>query len=99
LSVLMIGRPSVPRLSTRIVVVQYSDDSGHSRQLGLIAEKATQTVRRDAAEFVDSGVSCRDAAYLGPVASDPGGMLQRIDVSRLLPPSIRDSLFQTRSGP
>lgn len=78
-SQLLEGRPAERRLSTRIVIVHYQ-----SRLLGLIAEQATGTIRRDAGEFVDSGVVTDRAPYLGAVASDSRGMVQRIDISRLL---------------
>jgi chemotaxis-related protein WspB len=92
LSQLLEGRPAERRLSTRLVIVHYplGKDSGKdgakgkTRLLGLIAEKATETIRRDALEFVDSGVVSDRAPYLGAVAPDPRGMVQRIDLARLL---------------
>src|SRR3982074_2397318 len=42
---LTLGRPAERRLSTRIVLVHYHDADGQTRLLGLIAERATQTVR------------------------------------------------------
>lgn len=93
LSVLMIAQPSRPSLSTRLVIVGYPDSTGRRRPLGLIAEKATRTLERQPSQFVDSGLSHESAAYLGPVASDDEGLLQCIDVQRLLPVAIRDVLF------
>ena len=77
LSLLTLGRPAQTCLSTRIVVVHQAGQGGEERVLGLIAEKATETVRRDAGDFVPSGVANRDAPYLGPVASDERGLMQR----------------------
>jgi chemotaxis-related protein WspB len=93
LSRLTLGRPAPARLNTRLVVVHYPDGRGETRLLGLIAERVTETVRRDHAEFVASGVTLDRAPYLGPVAADPRGLLQWIQVERLLPPSVRDVLF------
>src|SRR5580765_4358634 len=56
-SQLTLGRPAERRLSTRIVLVNYPDGEGQTRLLGLIAERATQTVRHEATDFVTSGVS------------------------------------------
>lgn len=95
LSELMLGRPARARTSTRIVVVHYPDWQGQSRPLGLIAERVTQTLRRDEKEFVASGVENRDTPYLGPVAPGPHGLIQWVDARRLLPPKVRDVLFQT----
>lgn len=94
LSQLALGRPAQSRLTTRIIVVNYSDGAGENRLLGLIVEKATETVRREAADFVASGVSSDEAAYLGPVASDARGLIQWIDVQQLLPASVSKLLFQ-----
>jgi chemotaxis-related protein WspB len=100
LSQLLEGRPAERRLSTRLVIVHYplgkdggkdggkdvgkDRAKGETRLLGLMAEKATETIRRDALEFVDSGVVNDRAPYLGSVAPDTRGMVQRVDIGRLL---------------
>ena len=94
LSELALGRPARLHMSTRIIIVRYPDGNGTLHQLGLIAEKATETVRRDPADFADSGVVNDGAPYLGPVATDPNGLVQRIEVTQLLPAAVRDVLFK-----
>jgi chemotaxis-related protein WspB len=94
LSELTVGRPSRARLSTRLILVNYCDETGAARVLGLIAERATETTRREPTDFVASGVEAGTASYLGPVATDERGLLQRIEVNQLLPSSVRDVLFQ-----
>ena len=94
LSQLTLGRPSARRLSTRLVLVHYPDHTGQTHLLGLVAERATQTARHEASDFVASGVTNTGAPYLGPVVSDARGLLQWIDVRTLLPPSFRDMLFK-----
>jgi len=98
LSELTMGRPSVQRLSTRIVLVHYPDDAGRTRLLGLIAEKATQTARHEPGDFLASGVDNAATPYLGPVVADAGGLLQWVDVGTLLPASFRDLLFNEPKG-
>lgn len=93
-SQLTLGRPAERRLSTRIVLVHYPDAEGRTRLLGLIAERATRTLRRDDTDFVASGVSSEGASYLGPVAADARGLLQWLDARTLLPASVRDMLFR-----
>jgi chemotaxis-related protein WspB len=93
-SQLTLGRPAERRLSTRIVLVHYPDGVGQTRLLGLIAERATRTVRHEEKDFVASGVTSDGASYLGPVIADARGLLQWLDVRTLLPPSIRDMLFK-----
>ncbi len=90
---LVLGRPSVRRLSTRLILVHYPDHAGETHLLGLIAERATQTVRHEPSDFVASGVTGVGAPHLGPVVADAHGLLQWIDVQGLLPPSFRDLLF------
>ena len=84
LSRLFEGRPAERRLSTRVIIVRYASAGGETRVLGLIAEKATETIRRESSDFVDSGVRNERAPYLGPVATDARGLVQRVDVARLL---------------
>ncbi len=93
LSELMLGRPAQSRLSTRIVLVHYADERGERRLLGLLAEKVTQTLRCEAADFRPSGLTLDAAPYLGPVTAGPYGLIQRIEVRQLLPASVRDLLF------
>lgn len=95
LSRLTIGRAAERRLSTRIILVRYVDARGHDRILGLMAEHATGTIRRDERDFVPSGVTVPGAPYIGPVCTDAGRLLQRIDPRTVLPAAVRDLLFQT----
>lgn len=94
LSQLTLGRPVRRRLNTRIVLVHYPDDRGAMHLLGLIAERATETLRREVTAFTASGVTNAAAPYLGPVAADSRGLIQWIEVNRLLPASVRELLFQ-----
>jgi chemotaxis-related protein WspB len=98
LSQLTLGRPAARRLSTRIVLVHYPDETGQTHLLGLIAERATQTARYEPSDFVASGVTNAGTPYLGPVLTDARGLLQWIDVRTLLPPPFRDLLFNEPVG-
>lgn len=94
LSQLALGRPARSRLSTRVLLVNYPDAKGAKRLLGLIAEKATETLRREPGDFVASGVKSDGAPYLGPVANDARGIIQWVEVEKLLPASVREVLFK-----
>lgn len=94
LNVLTLGRPAAAVLSTRIILVRYPAADGDIHLLGLIAERATETIERAASDFVASGVEAGIPAYLGPVASDARGLIQRVRTERLLPADIRDILFR-----
>jgi chemotaxis-related protein WspB len=95
LSQLALGRAALPRLSTRIVLVDYPDGNGQLRLLGLLAEHVTDTLSRAASDFKDSGVTVPDAPYLGRVTSDEKGLVQWLQLEQLLPPDVRDLLFQS----
>ena len=74
---LELGRPAARRMSTRIVLVNLAGDDG--TLVGLIAEKATETLRLDPGDFA-------------PFASGPHGLVQRADVEALLPDRLQQAL-------
>ncbi len=80
LSQLVLGQPAQPRLSTRILVVTCAG----GKHVGLIAERANETLRREPTEFADTGVALPGAPYLGPVTQDPRGFVQRVDPEKLI---------------
>jgi chemotaxis-related protein WspB len=94
LSEVFLGRAALRRVSTRMVIVNYPGDEDAPRPLGLITERATTTVRLDAAQFSETGVSHGDTPSLGPVARDAHGLIQWLTVSQLLPPAVRNVLFK-----
>jgi chemotaxis-related protein WspB len=94
LSLLALGTAAPRRLSTRLIVVRHRDQTGTEQLLGLVAERATQTLRREASDFVRAGVNPGEAPYLGPVATHPGGIIQWVEVDRLLSPAVREVLFR-----
>src|SRR6185436_1635908 len=85
LTELALGRPSAARMSTRIILTHYLPESGTKHLIGLLAEQVIETIQRPESDFVDSGVAATDSPYLGSVATDKSGIIQRIDVQRLLP--------------
>ena len=93
LSRMALGVAAREQLSTRIVLVDYPDGRGGTRLLGLLAEQVTETMRRNPEDFRDSGVGVPDAPWLGPVASDAGGLVQRVEIGELLTPDVRALLF------
>ncbi|MST95312.1 MAG: purine-binding chemotaxis protein CheW [Pedosphaera sp.] len=90
---LALERPARELLSTRIIVVHFTDDAGSAQWLGLIAERATGTLRRDEKEFVEPGVKVGGAPYLGPVVMDAQGVIQLLHVQHLLAHNLRELLL------
>ena len=95
LAVLALGRPARECLSTRIILVQHPDDRGTSRLVGLVAERATEILRRDRNEFSEPGLRIPGAPYLGPVLMDQQGPIHWVEEQRLLPDSMRELLFKS----
>lgn len=93
LCALTLGQPASERFSTRIIIVNYPDDRGISHLLGLIAEHATEMLRKEPNEFMDSGVTLSEAPYLGPILMDSQNPVQWIYEQHLLPERVRDLLF------
>jgi chemotaxis-related protein WspB len=89
LSRLLMGQPARLLLSTRIVLVEY----GETHLLGLLAERATETVSCREEDCLPAGVTVTGAPYLGPILNDKDGMIQRVTVEELLPESVRETLF------
>jgi len=94
LSAMALGEPSKESLSTRLVLVHYRCPDGEERLLGLLAEKATETARYKNGDFQDPGVAADGSPYLGPVVHDARGIVQRVEVARLLTPEVRDALWR-----
>jgi chemotaxis-related protein WspB len=95
LAALTLGRASRVRMSTRIILVNYVEPGGETHLLGLLGEKTTEMIRREPADFADTGVTVDSALYLGPVTADDRGLIQWIEPRKLLPESVRDALFRS----
>ena len=91
--VLLDGKKSNNRLSTRIVIIKFDADTNDRRMIGLLAEKLTEVTRVDESEFKASGVQNDNATYLGDVLTDEKGILQRLIVSEMLPKAAQKMLF------
>jgi chemotaxis-related protein WspB len=89
LSELTLGQPAPPHISTRLILVRYGE-----HLLGLIAEQATEMMRREAGSFSDSGIASDAAPYLGLVTEDGGRLIRWIEVQKLLPVAVRSVLFR-----
>jgi chemotaxis-related protein WspB len=93
LALLALHRPAARRVSTRLLIVPFPCPGGPDRLLGVVVERATEMVARDPAEFRPLGVTMPGARYLGPVAHDARGMIQRVEFAALLTDEIRDALY------
>lgn len=81
---LITPQPAEHRLSTRIILINFTDQTGTARFAGFIAEQATTTVQKDPADFVQSGIATKNLPFLGPVAVDEKGFIHLVDPTKLL---------------
>ncbi len=92
-SALLGGPPARPLLSTRLLIVDYPRAEGGSQPLGLLVEKAVETVKQDETRCEPQKVMIPEAPYLDGTAEHDGQLIQRLAVEELLPPSVRQLLF------
>jgi chemotaxis-related protein WspB len=97
LSQLIRGKPVSAMLSTRIILVRHPGPSGEGRVLGLLAERATDSLDDGSAEPVSSGVASPEAPYLGGLSVTGGNMIQYVKVEHLLTDDVRKRLFVENS--
>nr|WP_321807740.1 chemotaxis protein CheW [Burkholderia sp. BCC1993] len=96
---LALGRRAHALRSTRLVMVRYRvGQLDRERVIGLIIERATQTLRIDRTAFRASGVSTARTRWLGRVANTPGGIVQQVSVSDLIDDVARLYLFDGLPG-
>ena len=87
LCMLIQGRPCEMRLSTRIILAEYSGKNVKPYLLGLIAERVTETIRKPKESFVSTAVSLENAPYLHGILMEDNQMIQNIDLE-LLPDAV-----------
>ena len=92
---LTLGRPAAEHFSTRIIIISHSPATGEEQFVGLIVERATETLRREPKDFVESGVRVTNSPFLGPMIKDPGGVVQLINPERLLQQHAGARLFES----
>jgi chemotaxis-related protein WspB len=97
LTVLLTGNASRLLFSTRIIVVDYPGRPGQEVErhvLGLLAERVTETVFYAEEDLQPAGIAVEGASYLGDLVIHADGLVQRVAIERLLPPFLRENLFQ-----
>ena len=92
---LMADNKTEYRLSARIVLLRIKTPGQSENIVGLLAEKVTEVMRLFENDFKKSGVKNAKAKYLGDVITDNYGILQRLNVSELLPKAAKKMLFES----
>ncbi|WGV27144.1 chemotaxis protein CheW [Halotia branconii] len=79
------GTSSQANLSTRVFIISYPTQEGDNfKYVGLMAERVIKTVKKAASDFLTSGIQTNEAPYLGKMIMDEKGMIQHIDLEKLL---------------
>lgn len=81
-------------LSSRIILVNYTDSAKQLHVLGITAEKVTDTfdIKRD--DFFNTGITLDETPFLGAVTNKDDSMIQFIEINNLLPKNVQSMLFQ-----
>ncbi len=88
------GAGARPLLSTRIIVADVSARNQLSvHRLGLIAEQVSGVSRFEQEQKVAESMAWEQAPYLGAMFQAEDGLVQVINVDRILTDSLRDALF------
>ena len=65
----------------------------------VVTYKMVSSINELGTDFLSAGVTVDEAPYLGPVAKDERGLIQWIEVKKLLPESVRELLFRKTVAP
>jgi chemotaxis-related protein WspB len=90
---LSLGRACPLKMSTRIIVARCKEESGGSHLVGLLAERVTETLRRNDSDFkalVGRGCGSR---FSGAVLTEGNSIIQRVEVEKLIPGSLQAELL------
>lgn len=79
---------------TRIILVDYPV-AGRSEALGLQAEHVAGVESVDAAALREAGIE--GAPFLGQVSAGAAGLLQLVDIARLIGPEVQRLLFRAEA--
>lgn len=93
MSDLMSGGDSRDLPGTRIVVATFAHDDHRTCFVGLLVEDAVETISIADDRLREPVVDVTSAPFLGKIATESGGYIQLIEVTQLLPESVRELLY------
>ena len=89
---LLEGRASRPAFSTRLLLARYAP-GGEGAVLGLVAERAVETVSCGDADFNATGIELPATPYLGKAVVLNGRIIQQLTLEEALGEEARTLLF------
>lgn len=79
-------------LSTRIILVKFDSEDGHSQLVGLIAESATETTKIDLDDVLTTGISSDMGAFVDAIILDNDEMIGIVNLPRLMPHELQQAV-------
>ncbi len=86
-------------MSTRILLVKYIDYNDRKHHLGMIVEHATETISLEIGCFHRSAQQSSENNYVSNMMTDESGIIQWLDVDRLLSRHDCDVLYGSPTEP
>ncbi len=87
LAMLTCDRPTRHMMSSRIILIQ--PVKSEKRFVGLLAENVTEARRVSEEIFTETGINADNNAFVDKVAMHPNGMIQLVNIAKLLPIEVR----------
>lgn len=92
---MLCGSPARKLLGTRMILVYYPLAADRRPLLGLVAEKALDTLAVESEALREPGIDAPDAGYLGKLFKNAAGRwVQTVEPSALLPDTLKQCLFK-----
>jgi chemotaxis-related protein WspB len=92
---LLLGKKYNSMLSTRIILIDFVLKR-EKNTLGIIAENLTETRAFDKKNIKKSGIQLNTIPYLGRVISDNNEIIHILDIQKILPEDLSNSLFNKK---
>ncbi len=89
----LVGRKARLLMSTRIVLARLWEKTPQERVVGLLVEKATETFFASRDQFQSPKLDVQKAPYLGDVMIDSNGMIQLLEIEKMLPRDLATTIF------
>ncbi len=84
----LMGDRSVKKcLSSRIIIIK--SEKMRSSCIGFLAENVTETLKVDDSQFTDASIGEGEKSVVDKVILDENGMIQHINVTRLIPNELK----------
>ncbi len=86
LAMLINNSPVRQLMSSRIILIK--PVKSNRRYVGLLAENVTEIIRVTEDDFTDTGIDPESSAFVEKVVMHPDGLIQYVDISKLLPSEV-----------